>query len=100
MDVHVSRGAARRTARGRLLRVRAGRSGHAGRVACVAGPVPKLPISGVLDYYDGPRKGIADFEGQPHLYECLFNDAKDNYSDSFLLKPLDEESFWVALKGF
>lgn len=23
----------------------------------------------VLDYYDGPRKGIADFQGKPHLYE-------------------------------
>ena len=37
----------------------------------------------VLDYYDGPRKGVADFEGQPHLYECIFDDANDNYSDSF-----------------
>ena len=27
----------------------------------------------VLDYYDGPRKGVADFDGQPHLYDCIFD---------------------------
>ena len=24
----------------------------------------------VTDYYDGPRKGIANFKGLPHFYEC------------------------------
>jgi hypothetical protein len=54
----------------------------------------------VLDYYDGPRKGVADFEGQPHLYECIFDEAKGNYSDSFLLMPIDGESFRLALEDW
>lgn len=26
------------------------------------------------DHYDKPRKGIADFESWPHLYECIFDE--------------------------
>ena len=26
----------------------------------------------VMDYYDGPRKGVANFRGQPHFYDCIF----------------------------
>lgn len=54
----------------------------------------------VLDYYDGPRKGVADFRGQPHLYECIFDESKGNYSESFLLTPLDAESFRFALEDW
>ena len=54
----------------------------------------------VLDYYDGPRKGVADFQGQPHLYECVFDELKGNYSESFLLTPLDAESFRFALEDW
>lgn len=54
----------------------------------------------VLDYYDGPRKGVADFRGQPHLYECIFDKLKGNYSESFLLMPLDVESSRFALEDW
>jgi hypothetical protein len=38
----------------------------------------------VTDYYDGPRKGIANYNGRPHFYECVFDGAKmitRNYSN-------------------
>ena len=54
----------------------------------------------VVDYYDGPRKGVADFQGQPHLYECVFDESKGNYSESFLLTPLDAECFRFALEDW
>jgi hypothetical protein len=54
----------------------------------------------VLNYYDGPRKGVADFQGQPHLYECVFDESKDNYSESFVLTPLDAECFRFALEDW
>lgn len=54
----------------------------------------------VSDYYDGPRKGVANFEGQPHLYDCIFDEAKGNYSDSFLLMPIDTESFRLAVEDW
>ena len=43
----------------------------------------------ITDYHDGPRKGIANYHGQPHFYECIFDDAKDDYSELFWLTPLD-----------
>jgi hypothetical protein len=54
----------------------------------------------VLDYDDGPRKGVADFQGQPHLYECVFDDSEGDYSKFFLLMPLDAESLRMALEAW
>jgi len=54
----------------------------------------------VADYYDGPRKGIANYQGKPHLYECIFDEAADNYSEFFLLTPLDSESFKLAMEDW
>jgi hypothetical protein len=30
-------------------------------------------VFAVTDYHDGPRKGIANYQGEPHFYECLLN---------------------------
>lgn len=54
----------------------------------------------VTEYYDGPRKGIANFLGVPHLYECLFDEGKDNFSDQFLLTPIDNETFQLAMEDW
>ena len=54
----------------------------------------------MVDYYDGPLKGIADYQGQPHLYERIFDESKDNYSESFRLAPLDAETVHVALEDW
>jgi hypothetical protein len=54
----------------------------------------------VNDYWDGPRAGIADFNGQPHYYECQFNEAKDDWSDIFLLKPIDSETLQLAMEDW
>jgi hypothetical protein len=52
----------------------------------------------VTDYYDGPRCGIADFRGRPHAYESLRDDSEDDWSDAFLLQPIDEETFRLAME--
>jgi hypothetical protein len=54
----------------------------------------------VTEYYDGPRKGIASFLGVPHLYECLFDEEKDGFSDQFLLTPIDTETFQLAMEDW
>ena len=54
----------------------------------------------VTDYYDGPRKGIANFQGKPHLYECIFDESKDSYSDLFRLAPVDAETFQLAIEAW
>ena len=50
----------------------------------------------VTDYYDGPRKGIANFKGLPHFYDCIFDKAKDEYSDLYRLTPISEHIFELA----
>lgn len=54
----------------------------------------------VMDYCDGPRTGIANYQGKPHLYECVFDEAKDDYSELFRLTPLDSETFRLAMEDW
>lgn len=50
----------------------------------------------VTDYYDGPRNGTANFKGVPHFYDCIFDDAKDEYSELYHLTPISEHIFQLA----
>ena len=54
----------------------------------------------VTDYWDGPRRGIADYCGMPHLYESTFDEAADTYSDTFHLSPVSESLFQLALEDW
>jgi hypothetical protein len=50
-------------------------------------------------WYDGPRQGIADFHGTPHVFESEWQDSEDS-TDSFLLTPIDRETFLLALEDW
>ena len=52
----------------------------------------------VTDYYDGPRGGIANFNGKPHLYECIFGD--NDYTNTYWLTPVSHEVFLLALEDW
>jgi hypothetical protein len=52
----------------------------------------------VTDYDDGPRRGIANYLGNPHFYECLFDKAKQDYSELFRLTPIGPEIFQIAME--
>ena len=47
----------------------------------------------VWEIYDGPRSGIADLDGVPHYFECLFDEEKQDWSEKFDLKPISESLF-------
>lgn len=53
----------------------------------------------MTDYYDGPRSGIANYGGVPHVYESLFWDMQ-GVPDVFLLQPLDDETFQLAMEDW
>jgi hypothetical protein len=53
----------------------------------------------VTDYWDQPRTGVADFHGVPHAYQAVFDEAEDEWSDICLLRPIDDETFHLALEG-
>jgi hypothetical protein len=52
----------------------------------------------VHDYYDGPRSGVADYAGRPHHYSCGWDEAADDYAESFALVAIDEGLLHVALE--
>jgi hypothetical protein len=54
----------------------------------------------VSDYHDGPLRGVATFNGLPHFYERVFDDRGDEYSNSYLLVPLDDAAFAAAKENW
>lgn len=52
----------------------------------------------VWNYYDGPREGIADFQGKPHIYKCQFSETDDDWTDLFGLMAIDEELLALAME--
>lgn len=53
----------------------------------------------ILDYFDGILSGIANFNGMPHYFE-RYADAEDDWGDYYLLKPLDDETFELAMEDW
>ncbi len=54
----------------------------------------------ITDWYDGARGGVADLNGEPHYYENHWNEGEDNWSEIYLLKPLDAETFAFAMEDW
>ena len=50
-----------------------------------------------FDWYDGPRSGVADYNGRPHFYESQWADIGE-LEDWFKLSPVPEEVFEQALE--
>jgi hypothetical protein len=57
-------------------------------------------VDTVTHYYDGPRKGIANDQGRPQFYECVFDEIKGSYSELFSLAPVDSETFRSAMEDW
>jgi hypothetical protein len=54
----------------------------------------------VNGYYDGPRLGIADVDGVPHIYEAEFDHSTDKYGDTFFVSPVDEGLLALVLEDW
>lgn len=50
----------------------------------------------VTDYYDGPRQGVASFKGRPHFYDCIFSEARGDFSELYRLTPIPDHIFELA----
>jgi hypothetical protein len=46
-------------------------------------------IYAIWDYFEGPRSGIADYLGVPHHFVNDFDEDKEDYTDKFTLRPID-----------
>jgi hypothetical protein len=54
----------------------------------------------MTDFYDGPRQGIADYQGVPHLYEPEWSDIEGEYPAPFRLSPIRPEVLKAALESW
>lgn len=54
----------------------------------------------MTDWYDGPRRGIADVNSRPHLYVSCWTYIDSDEDDVFLLSPISEEVFQLALEDW
>ena len=53
-------------------------------------------VHAVLDYFDGPIRGVADFQGHAHYFEAVFDEEADEWKDEYLLVGLQHDAFqWV-----
>ena len=52
----------------------------------------------VIDYWDGPRVGVADHCGTPHYFRALFDEERDEWSDVFTLWPLDPDIYQLLIE--
>jgi len=62
--------------------------------------LPTERVYTMSDFYDGPRGGIADYCGRPHLYRSLWADIGHARPDVFELIPIDGETLEFALEDW
>ncbi len=58
------------------------------------------PVYTMTDFYDGPRRGIASFQGQPYLYQSRFSDIDSDSEDTSLLSPVAPETLEIAIESW
>lgn len=62
-------------------------------------PLDREEVYFVIDYWDGPRQGVADYGGAPHYFRCVFDEKSDEWSDVFILTPLDQNTFHLLMEN-
>ena len=50
-------------------------------------------VHAIHDYHDGPVGGVADVGGAPHVFEQIFSEEKDEYSDRYRVMEIDQELY-------
>lgn len=58
------------------------------------------PVYTMPDWYDGPRGGVASFNGKPHVYVSCWNDIDSREEDVFLLSEISQETLVRAIEDW
>ena len=62
------------------------------------GPPEKVYVE--LEWYDGPRKGVADIGGVPHRFCSHFDENDDQPLGTFVVFPIDQTMLvWSRSSG-
>ena len=54
----------------------------------------------INDYWDGCTMGIADFENNHCIYERIFDEKKDEWSNNYYLTPISQADFLVVVQDW
>ena len=54
----------------------------------------------IFDWWDGPLCGLTTFQASICIYERIFDEGKDDWSDEYYLTPVDEDSVDLLLKDW
>lgn len=57
-------------------------------------------IHTVQDFYDWPRKGVADFRGVVHGFSCAFDAAANEYTDRYWLTQISKDLFQLVIEEY
>ena len=64
-----------------------------------ARPPDREEVHFVIDYWDGPREGVADYRGTPHYFRSVFDEKRDEWSDVFILSQLDQDTYRLLVES-
>jgi len=56
------------------------------------------PVLMVWDIYDGPRTGLASFRGEPHYFECKFDESLQDFPSYFSLYLVENTFLKLAIE--
>lgn len=54
----------------------------------------------IYDWWDGPLCGLATYKEFICIYERIFNETEDNWSDEYYLTPIDEDAVNLLLNDW
>jgi hypothetical protein len=60
------------------------------------GPPERVYVE--IEWYDGPRAGIADVEGVPHRFKSQFDEAEDEYLGTYWVWPVDGDTLDLEIE--
>jgi len=54
----------------------------------------------VNDYFDGCKIGVADYENIHCIYERIFNEEKDDWTNNYFLTPISQSDFSLIISDW
>jgi len=54
----------------------------------------------IFDWWDGPLRGLATFEGSVCIYERIFDEELDDWSSEYYLTPIDNDLVTLLLEDW
>lgn len=54
----------------------------------------------ITDWWDGPKSGFANFNSRIHCFERIFDNEKDDWSNSYFIRPVSTEEYSLQIESY